>query len=752
MRRSCLILAASLAVAVCGPAFAGFTGTDLFLPSVGAKPGVPPSVWYTTVWVHNPNATAADLTFYLLERKANVAPKHFEDTLPAGDTRRYDNAVKTMFGVETFGAIRVTANVRVFAGARIYSQSGTLDDSVGQYFAGQPATFAIGSGQSTELTGVWQTVPSGDSTFRYNYGFVETTGSGTCQVKVTVKDETGAPIGNQTYTVQQWEQVQKAFKDEFPALSRENARLTVEVISGTGRILAFGSLVASGSQDPTTFEMAFRDELLGSSGGLTEVAHDGTLTGSGTAGSLLGLADNAVTVLKIADGAVTSAKIANGAVTSERIENGTIKAVDIAGGAITAPAIAGNAVSSTAIADGAVTQAKLSASGADYGEVLTSTGTSLVWREPSFTLPFADSDNNAGSAFWAANGAPGGETITAIQEATSGDGIAIFAEANSGSGMAIYGTNNAGSGDAVAVRAISNDSNSGIAVKAEVDGSNAVAVKGLSQASTGATYGVVGEANSASGAAVKGLFTGSGDGVGVLGMSDFSRGVGGRFQGGKGVYALSDGAGLSRVAIEASSLNGSGVSLYAHQQSSDAVIVGTNTGSGRLLKLFAGASGDNLRFVVENSGDVKADGTYSSPAADLAELLPAGEVLEPGDVLAVGGDGRLVRSTAAYQSSVVGVHSTKPAFLGGAVGEGAAEGLVPLAVLGVVPVKVTASNGAILPGDLLVASPVAGHAMRAAPLEVQGVKVYPAGVLLGKALGRFDGPGTGVVSALLNVQ
>ena len=42
--------------------------------------------------------------------------------------------------------------------------------------------------------------------------------------------------------------------------------------------------------------------------------------------------------------------------------------------------------------------------------------------------------------------------------------------------------------------------------------------------------------------------------------------------------------------------------------------------------------------------------------------------------------------------------------------------------------------------------------MRAAPLEVQGVKVYPAGVLLGKALGRFDGPGTGVVSALLNVQ
>ena len=90
-------------------ALAGFSGTDVFLPSVGAKPGVAPAVWYTTVWVHNPNTTSANVTFYLLERQANLAPKSYTDTVPAGDTRRYDNAVKTMFGVETFGAIRVTS-------------------------------------------------------------------------------------------------------------------------------------------------------------------------------------------------------------------------------------------------------------------------------------------------------------------------------------------------------------------------------------------------------------------------------------------------------------------------------------------------------------------------------------------------------------------------------------------------------------------------------------------------------------------
>ena len=50
-------------------------------------------------------------------------------------------------------------------------------DSVGQFFAAIPASFAIGSGQSTTMLGVYQTSPQADSQFRYNFGFVETFGS-----------------------------------------------------------------------------------------------------------------------------------------------------------------------------------------------------------------------------------------------------------------------------------------------------------------------------------------------------------------------------------------------------------------------------------------------------------------------------------------------------------------------------------------------------------------------------------------------
>ena len=287
-----IILTAALC-SLASPLLAGFAGTDVFLPSVGAKPGVPPAVWYTTVWVHNPSSTPANVTFYLLERQANLQPLSFEDTIQPGDTVKYEDAVQLMFAKQTFGALRLTSNVKVVAGSRIYAQPGVLEaDSVGQYFAATPASFAIGSGQTTELLGVSSTLPSADSTFRSSFGFVETTGTGTCEVKVTVYDSAGAQLGDTTYTVRQWEQVQKTFSTEFPAVSTENARLTVEVTSGGGRVIAFGSMVANGSQDPTTAEMSFRDELLGD--GFGTVVHDATLRGDGTVSSPLGIASGQV--------------------------------------------------------------------------------------------------------------------------------------------------------------------------------------------------------------------------------------------------------------------------------------------------------------------------------------------------------------------------------------------------------------------------------------------------------------------------
>ncbi len=69
---------------------------------------------------------------------------------------------------------------------------------------------------------------------------------------------------------------------------------------------------------------------------------------------------------------------------------------------------------------------------------------------------------------------------------------------------------------------------------------------------------------------------------------------------------------------------------------------------------------------------------------------------------------------------------------------------MPLAVVGIVPVKVSAENGPIRPGDLLVASSTPGHAMKAGPNPRRGT-------VIGKALEGLE-EGTGVIQMLVMLR
>jgi hypothetical protein len=100
-------------------------------------------------------------------------------------------------------------------------------------------------------------------------------------------------------------------------------------------------------------------------------------------------------------------------------------------------------------------------------------------------------------------------------------------------------------------------------------------------------------------------------------------------------------------------------------------------------------------------------------------------------------------SHEAYQTTVVGVHSYRPSYLGNAQFADE-EGYVPLAMMGVVPVKASAENGAITPGDLLVASDTPGHAMRAGENP-------PQGTVIGKALSPLE-EGTGYIQMIVTLQ
>jgi hypothetical protein len=154
---------------------------------------------------------------------------------------------------------------------------------------------------------------------------------------------------------------------------------------------------------------------------------------------------------------------------------------------------------------------------------------------------------------------------------------------------------------------------------------------------------------------------------------------------------------------------------------------------------------------LDGSGNLFVRGTLNPGGADFAEMLPAEDGLEPGDVLAIGSEGQLTLSSEPYQDSLAGVYSTRPGVVGGAADREDTAGKAPLAVSGVVPVKVTDEGGPIRPGDALTSSSTPGHAMKAAKVRVGGVAFFPSGVVIGKALEAMH-DGRGVIRALVVLQ
>jgi hypothetical protein len=224
---------------------------------------------------------------------------------------------------------------------------------------------------------------------------------------------------------------------------------------------------------------------------------------------------------------------------------------------------------------------------------------------------------------------------------------------------------------------------------------------------------------------------------------------------GKGLYGYASSSTTTGHPIgtfgQANALQGIGVFGYVSSGADSGYggFFANASSSGDLIAANDALSFSELEFRVSNNGDVYADGTFNPGGADFAELLPAVAGLGPGDVLVIGPDGQLARSTEAYQPTVVGVYSTKPGIVGGGedgkiLSEMDLSSKAPLAVVGVVPVKASAENGAISPGDLLVASATPGHAMKADPNP-------PTGTVIGKALLGLDS-GTGVIEVLVMLQ
>jgi hypothetical protein len=175
-----------------------------------------------------------------------------------------------------------------------------------------------------------------------------------------------------------------------------------------------------------------------------------------------------------------------------------------------------------------------------------------------------------------------------------------------------------------------------------------------------------------------------------------------------------------------------------------------NAGGGNL---YLGMTNGAHKFRVGTSGEVWADGGYQSSGADFAESVAVRGLrseYEPGDLMAIdpGGKRRLALARTPYSTLVAGIYSTKPGMLAtphDIDDTRPSTSEVPLAVVGIVPCKVTAENGPIRVGDLLVTSSRPGYAMKGTDRK------RLVGAVVGKALEPLA-KGTGAIQVLVTLQ
>lgn len=296
---------------------------------------------------------------------------------------------------------------------------------------------------------------------------------------------------------------------------------------------------------------------------------------------------------------------------------------------------------------------------------------------------------------------------------------------------------------------------------------NAPAIYGSETPTSGFTFAIWGDVFSPEGTALRGESHATTGGAGVVGITHGSTGNLGDGSA-TGVHGLAQNApGTAAIGVLGDVPNGlngvGGVGVMGH------VFLTPNTAccatAGMFWNEFAdGApilvgdtgSGSTFRrvFLVDTFGDVHIAGNVFTDGADFAENIAvhgSKSGYTAGDVLAIdpSSQRRLTRTSKPYSTLVAGIYSTKPGVL---AGSRMAEGNekvdspdIPLAVVGIVPCKVTAENGAIQAGDLLVTSSRAGYAMKGTNHKRM------IGAVLGKALQPLP-KGEGVIQVLVTLQ
>jgi uncharacterized repeat protein (TIGR01451 family) len=203
--------------------------------------------WRTDIRVFNASASAADatLTFY---SQAGGEPHTAQLTLAPNEVKQLDGVLQSTFGVSNDGgAVHITTakGSNLIATARTFNQ--TAAGTYGQFISAVTPNDAVGA--SSRPLQLLQLEES--DRFRTNVGLAEVSGKpARVQVTVVPADSRVSASVELDLAANQFRQLNQILKS-FNLDSAYNARVTVKVISGEGKVTAYASVIDALTNDPT---------------------------------------------------------------------------------------------------------------------------------------------------------------------------------------------------------------------------------------------------------------------------------------------------------------------------------------------------------------------------------------------------------------------------------------------------------------------------------------------------------------------
>ena len=206
--------------------------------------------FHSDVRVYNGGATSVTVTptFYTIG-DPSISRTGTPFTIGAGEVKVFDNVLPTLFGSGVSGGSIVFTTAEdssLVVTGRTYTTKAD-GGTFGQFIPGLTPGEGMAAGSSLQLLQLEQS-----QNYRTNVGLVEVAGQpATVRMTFSLPDTKTSAIMDVDLAANHYTQLNRVISSVFGAGNYYNVRIGIEVLSGGGRVSAYGSVLDNATLDPT---------------------------------------------------------------------------------------------------------------------------------------------------------------------------------------------------------------------------------------------------------------------------------------------------------------------------------------------------------------------------------------------------------------------------------------------------------------------------------------------------------------------